>query len=341
MVRVRLAFLGFAALAAAQSHPTWWNLASPGATALVGVDWQTVRASPFAEPVEAELWGDLGFPDLACLHQARQIVISSPDLLAMASGNFSGRALSDQAMNLKMKPMTYRNIDMWFASAKGALSIARMTDQLVLIGEPKALEMAVDRSIADRRDYAPLLARAAKFSQKDLWVVSSRLPDDLASRFVPLDTEARGFEGSLTVRGGLSLEASLTTGSEDEANASAEKLAKAVPGFPAIARGLEISLDEATIELALTVSKEQVIASLRGQEQPGAAAPPSETIPVQTPVRVERVIVEKIEPPKPVVAAAKPVEKPAEKPQIIRIVGLDEGPKEIVLPPVKPERQNR
>ena len=61
MVRVPLVFLAAAALAAAQSHPSWWTYASPEATALVGIDLETVRATPFAEPIEAELWGDLGF----------------------------------------------------------------------------------------------------------------------------------------------------------------------------------------------------------------------------------------------------------------------------------------
>jgi hypothetical protein len=38
----------------------------------------------------------------------------------------------------------------------------------------------------------------------------------------------------------------------------------------------------------------------------------------------------------------KPVEKIVEKPQVIRIVGLDDGPREIVLPPApKPDKQNR
>ena len=195
IVRIPLAFLACAALATAQSHPSWWTYASPDATALVGIEWQSVRTSPFAEPIEAELWGDLGFPELPCLHNARQILISSPEFLAFASGNFSGTALRDQAAQKRMKAMTYRDVDMWFSTEKGVLSIARFSDQLVMIGDPKTLQAAVDRSMTDSRNHSPLLARAAQFAQKDLWVVASQLPDDLAGRFVPLDTEARGFEG--------------------------------------------------------------------------------------------------------------------------------------------------
>jgi hypothetical protein len=350
-----VAFLAFAAFAAAQSHPSWWTYASPNATALVGVDWQRVRASPFAEPVEAELWGDLGFPELPFLHSARQIVVSSPDLLALVTGNFSSAVMHEQAARKNFKPMTYRGIDMWFSNEKDVLSLARVSDQLVMIGEPKTLEMAVDRSINDSKNYSPLLARAAKFAQKDLWVVASQLPDDLASRFVPLDAEAQSFEGSLSVRSGLEIEAVLAARSEEEANASAEKLRKAAPAYPAIAQGLEVTVEEQSVRLTLAATREQVSAALRAPEP---VAPPPETIKMETPVEVQRIIVEKAEPPKPIIAekiekiVEKPVEKAVENPvekmvepapekrQIIRIVGLDEGPREIILPAERPEKKN-
>jgi hypothetical protein len=354
MVRVPFLFLASALFVAGQSHPSWWNNASPNATALIGIDWQAVRASPFAEPIEAELWDDLGFPALPCLHNARQIVVSSPDMLALASGNFSTAAVHEQASKKGFNPMTYRGVDMWFATEKGVLSVARMNDQLLMIGEPKTLEMAVDRIMSDTKNYSPLLARAAKFAQKDLWVVSSQLPDDLANRFVTLDTEAQSFEGSLTVRGGLELDAVLTSRSEQEANASAEKLRKTVPTLPAIARGLQVTVEDDTILLALAATREQVIAALRGSDP---VAAPVETIKVETPIGVERVIVENPAPKKPVIvenaqnsaekAPEKSVEKPVEKievkapekPEVIRIVGLDDGPREIALPATKPEKK--
>ncbi|MGA3187948.1 MAG: hypothetical protein ABSF22_12635 [Bryobacteraceae bacterium] len=325
MVRVPLAFLTCAAFAAAQSHPSWWTYSSPGATALVGIEWQSVRTSPFADPIEGELWGDLGFPDLPCLHKARQFVVSSPEFLALANGIFASSAMRDQAAKKGFKAMTYRGIDMWFSTEKGVLSLARLTDQLVMIGEPKTLQEAVDRSMDDARNYSPLLARAAAFNQKDLWVVSSRLPDDLASRFVPLDIESERFEGFVSVRNGLELDAVLSAGSEQQAIASAGKLRQAIPTFPAIARGLQVTVEDDSVRLALEATREQVIVALRGPEPVPA---PVETIKVETPSHVEYVPVEKPDPPKPVVI---------EKPQVIRILGLDEGPREIVLPPaVKP-----
>jgi hypothetical protein len=336
-VRAPLAFLTGAVFAAAQSHPSWWTYASPDATALVGIDLQSVRTSPFADPIEAELWGDLGFPDLPCLHNARQILISSPSLLVLVSGNFSAAAMRDQTARRALKPMTYRGIDMWFATEKGALSLARFSDQLVMIGDPKSLQAAVDRSMSDSKNYSPLLSRAAQFAQKNLWVVSSQLPDDLASRFVPLDTEAQSFAGSVSVRNGLEIEAVLSAGSEQQANASANKLRQTVPTLPAIARALQVTVEDDSIFLSLTASREQVIAALR---PPEPLPTPVETIRMETPKGIEQVVIEKPSPPKPVavVIVEKPaVEKPVEKPQVIRIIGLDDGPREIVL---KPEKQN-
>jgi hypothetical protein len=335
-----VSFLAFAAYAVAQSHPSWWTYASPGATALVGIEWQTVRASPFADPIDAELWGDLGFPELPSLRSARQILISSPDLLALASGNFPAGVLRDEAIRKSMKAMKYRGLDLYFATEKGALSIARMSDQLVMLGTPKTLQSAIDRSLDESRNYSPLLAKAAKFNGKDLWIVAAQLPDELAARFVPLEMEARGFEGSVALRNGLSLEATLSAGTEDAAKSTAEKLATEIPGFPAIARNLKVSVEEDCVALSMTATRDQVMASLRGSEP---APKPVETVRVETPKAVEKVVVEapplpKREPPK-VGAQKAPVlpAPPVEKPMIIRIIGLDEGPKEIILPPVKRE----
>jgi hypothetical protein len=343
-------FLAGAMIAAAQSHPSWWTNASPEATALVGIDWMVVRTSPFADPIEAELWGDLGFPDLPCLHSARQVLISSPEFLALVNGNFPVAAMRDQAFKKGLKAMTYRGIDMWFSSEKGVLSVARMNDQLAMIGDPKTLEIAVDRSMTESKNYSPLLSRAAKFAEKDMWVVSSHLPDDLANRFVPLDASAHSFEGSLSVRNGLELDAVLSAGSAQEANGSAEKLRQAVPAFPVIVRGLQVTVEDESVLLALAATREQVVAALR---RPDPVAAPVETIILKTAGKVEQVAVEKPEPvvekamqrvdKAPEIPAEKPVEnveKTIEKPQIIRIVGLDEGPREIVLPAVRPEKQN-
>lgn len=298
-----------AGLAMAQSHPSWWGFASPDATALVGIHWETLQHSAFAAPIEAEFSGSLGFPDLELFNDARQILISSPATLAMLTGNFPVATLRAQAAAKGLKPASHSGVDLWITPGKNTLSIAQISEQLILFGSHKTLEAAIDRNLAETgtgRRYSPLLARAARFAQtKDLWVVATRLPDPLASLFVPLDTEARGFEGGVSIReGGVQLEASLDAGSEDAAAIIAENLRHTVPGLPVVARGLTIVAEADHVLLTLDVSHIQLVAEMRQTE---VSAPVSE-------------------PPKPT------------GPQIVRIFGLDEGTREIVLAPVKPEK---
>jgi len=289
--------------AAAESHPAWWRYASPEATALVGIQWEHVRSSPFAAAISGELSGEgsLGFPDLDCVKDARQILISSPVILAAASGTFPAATVREQAIRKGLKPKLYREIEIWVTPGRDTLSIARISDQLILLGTVKNLLDAIDQSLLEdaNRAYSPLLARAARYAQDDLWVVAASLPDDLAGRFVPIDAEAEGFEGFVSLEGGLRLGAALSAASEKAAAQLVETLKQTILSLPPVARGIDVAIDQKSVTLALAVSEKQLLAGLR-------ATTPAEPPP----------------PPPPV--------KPAE-PQVIRILGLDDGPREIVV----------
>lgn len=293
------------ATVSAESHPAWWRYASADATALVGIHWDHVRSSIFAEAITGELSGEdgLGFPDLDCLKQARQILISSPVLLAMASGEFPAEVVLEQATAKKLKRTLYHEIEIWVTPGKDTLSIARMSDQLALLGRVKDLKDAIDRSLMEESDrtYSPLLARGARYAQDDLWVIAARLPDDLAERFVPIDAEADGFEGTVSVQGGLKLKAVFIAPSEEAADHLVETLKKVMVPLPVVTQGIEIRVDQNHVALSLSVSEAQLAARLK----PTVAAMPE---PVKTP--------------EPAKAAG---------PQIIRIFGLDDGPREIVM----------
>jgi hypothetical protein len=301
----------------AESHPSWWRYASPDATALVGIQWEHLRSSPFADAVSGELSGDdgLGFPDLDCLKQARQIVISSPALLAMAAGNFPAATLREQATRKGLKRALYHDIEIWVTPGKETLSVARMSDQLVLLGLLKNLQDAIDRSLLEdtSRVSSPLLARAAHYSQDDLWVVATGLPDTLADRFIPIDAVAQGFEGGVSLQGGLKLKAAFTTPSEESADQLVETLKGMLVSMPVATRGIEVRIDQNTVTLSMAVTDQQLAAALKTTAPVVAKATPKPEPVVATPV-----------PPTPV--AAKPA-----APQVIRIYGLDDGPREIVM----------
>lgn len=310
-----------ATLATAESHPSWWMYASPDATALVGIQWKNLRHSPFAAAVDAELssTGPLAFPDLECLKQARELVISSPPLLAAEAGSFPAAAVKDQAQRQGMRRLVYRGVTLWLPGAAARLGVAQISEQVLLVGTQSALKDSIDRSLLETgRLYSPLLPRAAHFSQTgDLWVVATELPDPLASLFVPLDADGSAFLGQVSVRDGLAVEASFDAGSAAAAVELAQGLKKMAPSFPAVARGLETGTDQSRVTIALQVSPDELLADLH----------PTPPVPVPAP----RPPVASAQPPAPVKFEVTHVEK--NEPQIIRIFGLDDGPREIVLQP--------
>jgi hypothetical protein len=296
----------------AESHPAWWRYASPEATALVGIQWEHLRSSPFADAITGELTGDgsLGFPDLDCLKEARQILISSAPVLAMAAGNFPAATVREQAARKGLKQTLYREIEIWVTPGKDTLSIASMNDQLVLLGRVKNLQDAIDRSLLQNVDRAnsPLLARAAHYAQDDLWVVAARLPDPLAERFVPIDAEADGFEGAVSLEGGLRMGAVFNSSSEEAADQLVETLKGMLVSLPVVTQGIEIRIDQNNVTLSMAVSEQQLAAALKTTAPVVAKAAP-----------------------KPEPISPQPMAAPPAGPQIIRIFGLDEGPREIVM----------
>jgi hypothetical protein len=302
-MRSLLLMLATAEISAGQSHPSWWNYVSPDATAVVGIQWEQLRNSIFADAIAAELSssGSLGFPDLPCLKDARQILISYPELLAIATGSFPAAATREQAMRIGLKLAPYRGVDLWIAP-NHSLSVAHLSDNLLLIGQRKTLEEAIAGSLSDSiRQYSPLLARGARLSQDwDLWIATSRMPDPLASVFVPLEIAADAFEGGVIARGSLQLGAAYQMGSAPQANAAADRLRQAIPSFPWVVQGLEVQVEDDAVLLTLYVSPEQLAASLRATD-PVAEAPTAEPIP--------------------------------NGPRVVRIYGLDEGPRQTILSP--------
>jgi len=368
-----------AGLLSAESYPSWWNFTPPDSTALVGIQWETVRPSDFGDAVSTELFGagSVGLPELPLLLETRQMLVSGPDLLAIASGSFPSAAFRAQASALKFKRAMYRDTELWIASDRASLSMAHVSDALVLVGSRKTLQDAIDRSLLETgRQYSPLLSRAARIAPgKDLWIVADALPDALASRFVPLDASAANFEGSVAIGNGLSLDARFERDSKQSASESADVLKAAVHSLPLILRSLEVSTESNTVFLTLQVDRTQMDATLRradsGSDAPDIPAQPAEPQPnnaqpmngavnpgpkaVEHPAQSVAGSVAPTPGAAPVAAAATPrpaapapattpvasavpapaAEKRPAVPQVIRIYGLDEGVREILLEPAR------
>ncbi len=131
-----------------------------------------------------------------------------------------------------------------------------------------------------------------------------RLPDPLANRFIPIDTEADGFEGGVTLDAGLKLKATFLASSEEGANQLVETVKRTLISMPLATGGIEVRVDQNNVTLSMAVTEQQLLAGLKTTTPVVANAAPK---------------------PEPVVAA-----KPA-APQVIRIYGLDEGTREIKM----------
>jgi len=281
-----------------------------------------------------------------------------------------------------MKSAKYGGYAIWISPAKDALSVLQVSDSLLLLGKRKALQAAIDRNPppdasehrpdAPRR-YSPLLAHGAKLASKyDLWVAASQMPEPLANTFVPLEIEARSFDGGVSVADGLNLEATFHALSPHAATAAADDLQRQVPQFPAFARGLQVSSDIDAVILSLHLDGEELAASLRSapprraagevaqqisqeqtsQEKASREKPPAK--PAEAKPSVAAVAanprVKSLEPAATIAAAVPPPAAPAVQPvpaqtpqtasaavqpaapRVIHIYGLDDGPREIVLP---------
>jgi len=288
-----------------ESYPRAWNYIAPDSSAIVGIEWQQLRESFLADALSVELSGSgrLGFPDLACLRDAREILLAGPDLLGVASGSFPPPTVAAQATALGMRSADYDGVRMWIAPETSGRSVAQVSDTLLLIGFRDTLKAAIDRNLLTaERQSSPLLARGAHLAATyDLWITATALPDPLVSVFIPFDLESADFEGGVNIRRGLILDAHYDMATPEDAELSADYFREAVPGFHALLHGMNVIEDGNSVRLKLQVVPQELAQHLRPPEP---------------------------EPAKPAAVAPK---APAQ-PQSVRIVGLDDGPREFPLP---------
>jgi hypothetical protein len=202
-----------------------------------------------------------------------------------------------------MRAIDYDGVRLWLAAGARGRSLAQVSDTILLIGFRDTLEAAIDRSLLTaERQSSPLLPRGAHLAAiYDLWITATALPDPLVSVFIPMQLESGDFDGGVSVRRGLILDARYDMATREDAETSADYFRDAVPGFHALLHGMNVIEDGNSVRLKLQVSPQELAQHLR---------PPDP------------------EPAKPVAVAPK---APA-KPQSVRIVGLDDGPREFPMP---------
>jgi hypothetical protein len=357
-----LLLLAAAGLVSAQSNPSWWKYVPPESASIVGIQWKQLQSSLFAPAIAADFapGGTFGFPDVELLRNPEQIVVGSPAMLAVEYGTFPIEKLRAQAEAKGLKRVAFRPAELYVSSDPATLSIAYISEKLLLVGARKTLEETISRVANPKeRTYSPLLARAARYSKEDLWVVASRLPDPLASQFLPLEIEATAFEGSVSAWDGLHLVAAVERSSPMKALDFADSLADHLASRPAMAEATEISTRDRSVLIRMDLDQEQFVSVLKlPSVAPLVASDPHELVSVAAPVKPQP---KTFVPPSPSrvakpspsavpessntltaampdIAAIVPVMQDAPKailppapPKTVKIVGLDSGTREIPL----------
>jgi hypothetical protein len=348
-----LLLIAAAGLSSAQLNPSWWKYVPPESASIVGIQWKELQLSMFGPAVAADLrpGGKFGFPDMELLRTPEQILISSPTILAIEYGTFPIAKLRAQAEASGLKRVAAKPAELYVSDDPAVYSLAYVSEKLLLVGSRKTLEDTVNRIASTKeRAYSPLLARAARYSKEDLWVVASRLPDPLASRFLPLDIEATAFEGSISAWDGLHLVAAVERSSPMKALDFADSLAEQLASRPAMAEATEITTRDRSVLIRMDLDDEQLASSLRlpsmapvvvqdphelvskaaAKPQPRAFVPPSAPVAASVTAALTGEVPD-VAVTAPAVQSAPKVVLPPAPPKTIRITGLDSGPREIPL----------
>ena len=353
-------------LASGQSDAGLWRFVHPNAQAVISIDWQRVKQSQ-AGAMMREKWLNSGavpipqLPGLEFLDDVDRILVSTPGqgsslqkpeadsdsaatfaaeapVMIVVHGRFDLAKVRQVLVEHGAKPQTFNSIQVYRPQGKSSkdLAFVPMDAQTILIGDPASIFASLERN-----KFAPpppaagsLLARVAEMDANyEVWVLMSS-PEALGSdRLTAMfsggewGSDARGFEAGLSFRNGLAADVVVRFASE----AAAKKLASEVsrlmkmagkdktgePAMQELGKKLKFAVEgqAARISLRLTAQEleknAQMFAAARKQPAPAPSAAPAAAPVAQ------------VRPPVTPVPAA-----PA-KPSVIRIEGLDEGPREV------------
>ncbi len=255
----------------AQSTPGWWKYVPFDATSVVGIRWQSAQSTLFAPAIVEEL---RRLPDFDLWKNSANILIAGPSMLAILSGSFAPEDLRRAAAARGLRQHDFEMVELWVPVRPNEPGVAIISDKLLLIGCLQDLREALKS-----RKLSPLLSRAAQYSEVDLWVIASRLPDPLASRFVPLEIEATAFEGSVSAWDGLHLVAAIEQPNATQALEFADDLEAALDSRPAMAEGTKITAHERSVLVRMDLDERQLAASLRPVTVPSRVAATVQTTP--------------------------------------------------------------
>lgn len=305
-----------------------WAFAHTNPKTLIGMDVRRIRESPFLQALEKQWLTKLSkpVPGIELLDKIERILISSPGsnnagspeeppILVAVRGQFDLMRVSQILRERGVKSQTFDSVVIYRPEGRinKEFAIAVIDAQTILAGDVQSIFSSIERlRLPPRESTDPLLGRAQDLDVKyDFWALMSP-GDGLALQRVPFAAFVQGlkaFEAGISVTDGLSITASILMVNEYKAREFRDQLGKLLnlaakdkatrPEVALIARKPKLSLQGPRIVLSMRMDQNELNAGLRTLQAPriGKALPPS---------------------------------KPQR--QVIRIDGLDEGPRELLVP---------
>jgi hypothetical protein len=352
--KLALVVLGLTpALGLAQTASGPWRFIPPDSKAVLNVDWGQIRSSHIVKLLREKWIDDAAFPGSEFLDSVddRFLISSSgknsddPDaddgLLVVVSGHFDLARVRAVLAHYRVKPQQYNSFQVYRPQGKDSKDWAfvLVDSRTILMGDSRSIFACLDRAAFPAEPPPPgsLVSRAPDMdSNYNVWAIvnipgafgTNRLTELLKGS--DTDTQAQALEFGLSLRDGLALDYTLTLGSNSAAKEMAGELSRVVKlaikdklGDPALldlekkmkftAQG---SLTKLTVRLTPQELEKNAQLFAASHKSPAALQPPTGLAQVRPAVKPA--------PPPP----------PPEK-QVIRIEGLDGGPREI------PYQQNR
>lgn len=347
--RLSLALIGSIALLApaaakCQMDPALWRFVDPGAKALMSINWLRIRQTPTIASLREKSLNEnfaQAMPAIELLDDVDRIMISSPGdlftgdaeaesakapVLIAVHGHFDGAKVRQVFTRLGAKPQSYNSFQVYRQQGKSTKNMAAVLfdAETILVGQARSIFATLDRNQfgPPAPQSNPLMARAAEMDAAyEFWIVVSD-PDlfagnQLAGVFPGSDwaADAQGFEAGMNLRSGLTADVTVHFGSDESARQVVKEMTRVIgaalkekggnPSMRDIAKKVKFIAEgpAAKINLRLTSQElEQYAQAFEAGRKAAAAA-----------------------------AAAPPVPVPA-KPGVIRIEGLDDGPREVPYP---------
>jgi len=361
-LRATLVFAVFLAPAVlnAQSDPALWRFAYPDAKALIGIDWARIRQSPAGSMIR-EKWltsdGAPVLPGLELLDDIDRILISSPGkntsddasespILIAIRGHFDAAKVRQVFTHFGARPQSYNSFQVYRPQAKDRegndaknTAWVLFDPETILYGDAPSIFRVLDRNqfAQSLPSSGPLVARAGEMDANyEFWMIMDATEltsnDQVAALFRGGEwaSEAQAFEAGVNLRAGLTADITVRFSSDVTAKRVTAELTRVMnlaardksagAQMQDIAKKLRFSLDGSSTKINLRLSEQELEKSA---EAFAVSRKASAQLAGNTPA--SRSLVGN---PTPVLT---PVPVPA-KPAVIRIEGLDDGPREIPFP---------